>query len=1184
MKIFVPVSALVLLSLARVSWAAPVSVQVLGPDKKPVPGAQIRVHFWSFSDVLMKTEPLKAQADAKGQAIFEAPDAKPFGGGDFLGFATAWSPNLSLATSIVQAKSNTITLGASGVARGVVVDEKGQPVVGALVHIAGMSISGGNGGNSFPAAFSLKSDEDISSTHTDAQGHWTLSHGPVSGQLGVTLGDDKFASSSAAASVVEAGAAFDWAPLEAAAREAAHAPVAAPSPMGVAGGNLSGGLVARPASTITGRVVDPEGAPVVGINVIATAQRGSSFVFSPSSATTDAKGEFSITRLNAGDYNLSPFLNTDKEGAQAVPKATWVPGEPLKVTVGAGASVASGDVKMIRGGVIEVRLLDEVTGKGIAGGQVYAHSSNDFVSAMMPGTSDAEGRVTLRLPPGKQNLLLQQAPKDYLSPQHATYNDPTPITVVAGATQSVVWKLKKGLSGAGRVLDEKGQPVPNLSINFRNNKEEWWSSSKSAQSDAAGKWSLGSFEPGVWKPYIQGAEWKVVGPKEATFPLKAALDITVAPIAKLTVSGKVVDGDGAPLPDAHVALKIQAVQENMGSQVESAATTKADGTWSVADVPEIAQSISIQVTRAGYGVDHAPVATKTEGTQNWSVTDALLKKRDSRLGGQVLDAAGQPSNGAQVLVAQTTLVADKEGRWKLGDLPAGETEIVAVNGSLSAVSTTNAPNDNVSLKLRAPQVLVGRDVERAQAVLQDAWETSRGSKYSNRDWIPSALAVADPDAALAMARAGADKAQKPDGGAGATLPIIRVLAQGDKETAQSWATAHLDALSDPSQHEQALLIMAQAMADSDAASAKKWLGLARTGYASLKEAWQQNLAAPRLAALAAQLKEPDANALFEQAFTLAKSPGNNQNDYAGLAWAVAPYSEEWVVKAIDAAVAAAPTQPEYSSGPDSAVGSAILRLAPVNLPAARRLLAKYGDVKGRNGQGTSWELSRARAVVLGQRAKAGEDVDALSKEALEQPQNQAQALALIAQNGPQSKRVELLKRALDIAEKQSQYNMGDMLQVLARLLPLDREAAKAGLERARAVLEAPRDQSNDYQRLRAEDVANWAWLERTLDPASARLMIEREWALGLALPTSDQDEWQRWPNMSKLVQALMPLDIERAQQLTERLPVAGYNAPAFEAQRAIARWMVASDKERAAKPLSFWSRDLEQENRYSPEW
>jgi len=1182
MKIFAPLSAIVVLSLSRACWAAPVSVQVLGPDKKPVPGAQIRVRFWSDASAPRDAEPLQAVADAKGSAVFEAPpkpDAPARGG---IGWVTAWSPDLAISSALLQQGGGVVSLEAGGVARGMVVDGEGRPVAGALVKLSGIDRAGDDVNYPYPVT-SSKLDAEVVSARTDAEGRWSLSRVPLGAQVQIKLGDDKFALSSAFARAAADGAAFDWSAVEAAAREAASKPGFNPQAGGGRGVNADGALVARLGASISGRVVDPNGAPVVGAQVMARPQpQGIAYLLQ--TATTDAKGEFRIERLIAGDYGLAPSAPVPAKGQEKEKEIEWVAGEPLKASVGAGASVAAGDVKMIRGGVIEVHVLDEATGKGVAGVQAYAIPvPSEGLNSISSRTSDERGLLTLRAAPGKQKLMLLQPPADYLVPEHATYNDPTTVEVQAGATQSLVWKLKKGLTGSGRVLDEKGQPVPNLSINFRPSKEDWWGSVKSAQGDEAGKWSLGSFEPGVWKPYFQGAEWKVVGPKEVTFPHPGALDIIVAPIAKIAVGGKVVDGAGAPLPEAHVALKIQTVQENTGSQVERTATTAADGTWSVADVPEIAQNMTIEVSRLGYGVERAPLATKTQGTNTWAITEARLLKRDSRLGGQVLDAAGQPASEAQVLVAQATLAADKAGRWKLGELPAGEAEVVAVQANLSAVAMTSAPNESVTLKLKAPQVLAAREVERAQAVLDDAWQTSRGSKYQSRDSIPSALAVVDPDAALAMAQG-----EKKDEGLAvgkSVLAIVRVLAQqGDLDSAQSWATAHLAALSDPFEREQALLVLAQALPDADAAASKKWLGLARAGFANLKESWQQNLAAPRLAALASRLKEPDANALFEQALTRAKNATNGQSDFSGLASTVAPASEEWAVKVIEAAIAAAPTQPQYSEGPEAVVGSAIVSLAPLNLPGARRLLLKYGDLKNKNSPGSSWQMSRALAVVLGERARAGEDVDALSKEALELRQNQAQALALIAQNAPQARRAELLKRALDVAEKQSQFSLGDTLQVLARLLPLDREATKAGLERARAMLEAPRDPSNDYNRLRASDVANWAWLEQKFAPAAARLMIEREWALGLALPASDQDEWQRWPNMSKLVEALMPLDIERAQQLAERLPVAGYNAPAFGAQRAIALWMLASAEERASKPLSFWSRDIEHEGRYSDDW
>ena len=110
----------------------------------------------------------------------------------------------------------------------------------------------------------------------------------------------------------------------------------------------------------------------------------------------------------------------------------------------------------------------------------------------------------------------------------------------------------------------------------------------------------------------------------------------------------------------------------------------------------------------------------------------------------------------------------------------------------------------------------------------------------------------------------------------------------------------------------------------------------------------------------------------------------------------------------------------------------------------------------------------------------------------------------------------------------------------------------------------------------------WAWLYREFDPAAARLMVERYWAR-----VSDQSQEYRWSGANFLALAMAPLDIERAQQLIERLPVSslsGGNVPVFAAQRAVARWLLAEPHERASRPFSFWSQQDREDGRSPSEW
>lgn len=1167
MKTLAPLSALVLLGLTHVAWAVPVSVQVLGPDKKPVAGAQVRARFWKPTLNLLSMESGDAQSavsDARGQARFEAPDVPLLAGlRGMIGEAVAWSPALSISSTPLKAGQNTIGLAPGGTAHGVVVDVAGRPVPGALVRLARVAAGEAEASTGGAPVFAL--DEKMMgeefSVRTDAAGAWSLRGLPLRGTASVELGEARFARLAASALVAEDSAPWSVEDALLAARARAKAPVVAPGPSPFAKeAGADGALVARPSASLAGRVLDAAGAPLAGATMSVGQGFNDFFARSGEPIKTDAKGEFRAARLAEGEYTVSVLARPEDQGRGVL-------GAALKVRVGAGADAVAGDIKLVPGGTISMRLLDAATGQGLAGASAFALRPGSMTFDFVPSPpTGPDGKSVMHLAAGNYQVILIAPPEGYLAPEGAGYMDGPKVEVVVGADKAVEWKLSRGIALSGRTVDEKGQPVPNVSLWITAVKPGMEVGRGLTTGDAEGKWSESSFRPGSWKVGVQGDAWKVVGAAEFTLPRQGPLDIVLAPIPRIALSGRVVDAAGTPVPGARVELSISMPGEAYMPPSQRSATTDAAGMWRVETVPETGQKITLVVSRPGFAAQRLPQASKKDGA--WAATDAVLQKRDARLAGRVLDAAGQ-GVAAQVLVSSASALAasDKDGAWSLSELPGGEAEVVAVGAGGAAVATTKAPSESVTLRLKAPQVLGERDVDRAQEILDDAWQTSRGSQYAMRSRIPAVLASADADAALALAR-GEDKKVAGQ----VVLEIVRVLLRRGPDhlqEAQAWAQANLGAVEEPFERESLLLLLGSALAGADAPSARKWLAQARTGYAALKEDWQRQQLAPRLAALASRLQEPDAGALFEQALALAGKDARSVSYLDRLATAVAGRSEAWANRIIEAAVAAPAPPNDYAPGPEAVVASAVTRLARTDLPAAQRLLTKYGSLKSKSG----WDgqMDQARGEVLGARARAGEDVDALAKEAAGLQLLQSRGLVLIAEGASGAKKIELLKRALDLTQGQSRYGLSLSLGIIRSLLPLDREAARAGLDKARADLEAPRNEADEWNRLRAADVASWAWMYRQFDATAARVMVEREWARGISALPGEQDEWNRWPRLAELVSAMMPLDIERAQQLAERLPVAGANAPAFAAQAAIARWMLASTEERAGKPLSFWS-------------
>ena len=70
------------------------------------------------------------------------------------------------------------------------------------------------------------------------------------------------------------------------------------------------------------------------------------------------------------------------------------------------------------------------------------------------------------------------------------------------------------------------------------------------------------------------------------------------------------------------------------------------------------------------------------------------------------------------------------------------------------VQSVGAGRDDVQLQLRPVVGASPGDIEGAEAILDEAWQTSRGSKFTERASLPVTLAPYAPDAALEMVGSG----------------------------------------------------------------------------------------------------------------------------------------------------------------------------------------------------------------------------------------------------------------------------------------------------------------------------------------------------------------------------------------------------------------------------------------------
>jgi RNA polymerase sigma-70 factor (ECF subfamily) len=319
----------------------------------------------------------------------------------------------------------------------------------------------------------------------------------------------------------------------------ARAPGRAPSPihMIIAG---SGAVIdltlvmGERGGELVGRVLDPDGEPMVGakLRLSASEPHAMSFDgFEPPcrSGRTEARGEFHLAGLKPGPYRLD---------VRAPRFAPWT----QEVTIAESTSVVVqlGEAATVHGVVLGAagKPADRVT--------VQAGRDGDFMGAM--GSTRADGSFCLEgLAPGEIELSADGGDRGTAT---AT------VTTVAGAETEWRPVLDAGLEIRGRVVDERDHALPAWTIHARPSELIAGFYDTRATTDASGRFSLKNLKD-------VRHELSVTAPNAATFAVLERVDVRPsrdelvlripdASIPSCYITGVVLDPDGKPIGNATV--------------------------------------------------------------------------------------------------------------------------------------------------------------------------------------------------------------------------------------------------------------------------------------------------------------------------------------------------------------------------------------------------------------------------------------------------------------------------------------------------------------------------------------------------------------------------------------------------------------------------------------------------------
>ncbi len=240
----------------------------------------------------------------------------------------------------------------------------------------------------------------------------------------------------------------------------------------------------------------------------------------PPSAVTDAQGNYRITNIPPGSYEIAPNA----------PQFALTGAEPIKtLIIGEGETVENIDFTMVRGGVITGRIIDD-QGKPIIEEEVII--TGPEANAFRPvhlylrqiQTDDRGVYRVFGLAPGEYSVSAGMDDESFfVSPSGRTRykrtyypstTDPKKATFVEVTEDGEARNIDITLSGtsaafnvSGRIVDEEtGRPQPNRRYGLMKYREDGGSSSSGMFSDADGAFRFDKLPPGKYAVFIERVE------------------------------------------------------------------------------------------------------------------------------------------------------------------------------------------------------------------------------------------------------------------------------------------------------------------------------------------------------------------------------------------------------------------------------------------------------------------------------------------------------------------------------------------------------------------------------------------------------------------------------------------------------------------------------------------------------
>ncbi|MCC6784284.1 MAG: carboxypeptidase regulatory-like domain-containing protein [Planctomycetes bacterium] len=430
------------------------------------------------------------------------------------------------------------------------------------------------------------------------------------------------------------------------------------------------------AGTLAVRVVDAEGRGLKGVAVIAEAHESRVFGFEPQGkGESDAEGKLTLEGIPLGAVDVRAWL----PGWEPESRTIWLKDRAeleLVLRQGAGVALVVRVDALPEGKEASVRVLPYASGSLVALPGLGSKLATEKGVLRLVSLPDYEYRVSVHLDdhvasPGEFRLEPGKGPHEaaFAMQRRDALRLRAVLRDAAGkalAGERVRCRASNMASGAEGLTDDEGRVVMDAPLG---------KGEQAIFEVLGGRWTLEQEKTegmyGVWDARFMGDHECVIDP---------ALEYALTAIPAVTITGKVVDGEGKPVRGRRIELQESQSNRMPSWMMVQQTSSLADGSFTLRGVYPLARGVRLALDAQGTVCSEVfDLAGKTK------LEDIVLEAVPlCTIEGQLRDGQGQPLAGARVWLRNWNaatgqqidgsvleILSDRNGRYRFVDVEPG---------------------------------------------------------------------------------------------------------------------------------------------------------------------------------------------------------------------------------------------------------------------------------------------------------------------------------------------------------------------------------------------------------------------------------------------------------------------------------------------------------------------------------